>query len=419
MKPDSISIAVRWALGVSVLLCFPHAGRAQNLPAPPAPMDERERQRAERDAKKAAEQEEGDLKATVDKERREAEAAARDREKATARLIALEEKSQAPGPAKGGSAENLAPPPVASSQESREKERIQKAEEKARGEAEKARKKEEDRARAQEEQDAKRRRKDEERAQREAEKARQADDKARAAALKKEQQGAGSSPAPSSSAPLLTPPGPDPIRAGPLAEANREPLSKEEEKRRRELVKQIEKARAERDRLNREAEAAEGIARTARNAASEGQRAYEALATGLDVEDVSPPPPASPETETRRNRFVTKADERQATASRNAPQTTADPLRIALDLKNPDAEARQKAAFALASLGPDAQPATRALMAALADPTPAVRVAAAQALGRIGPGAAAAMAPLSAALTDPDGAVKNAAQAALLAIEGR
>jgi hypothetical protein len=191
-------------------------------------------------------------------------------------------------------------------------------------------------------------------------------------------------------------------------------LSKEEEKRRRELVKQIEKARTERDRLNREAEEAELVARTARTAANEGQRTYEALATGLEVEDVAPvvtPVEEGP----KKNRFVTKADVRDPQA---APQAAPDPLRIALDLRNADPEVRERAAFSLASLGPDAQPATRALMAAMTDANAAVRVAAAQALGRIGPGAALAFAPLKAALTDPDPAVKNAAQAALLAIQG-
>ena len=190
--------------------------------------------------------------------------------------------------------------------------------------------------------------------------------------------------------------------------------SKEEERRRKELVKQIEKARTERDRLVQDAEAAERLARTARTAANESQRAYEALTTGLEVEDITLP--AAPEDAPKKNRFRTKADEKQAAnpSGGNAP----DPLRVALDLKKPDPEDREKAAFALASMGPDALPATRALMAALADTNAAVRIAAAQALGRIGGGAAAAIAPLSAALTDPDPAVKNAAQAALIAIQG-
>ena len=202
-------------------------------------------------------------------------------------------------------------------------------------------------------------------------------------------------------------------------------LGKDEDKRRKDLVKRIEKARAERDRLTREAEDAQRIAQAARTAADEGQRAYETLTSGLEAAaaaDIAPAPsvgqteePAAP----RKNRFVTRAAEKQATAARTAPQAPPDPLRIALDLKSSDAEVREKAAFALASLGPDAQPATRALMVALADTNPAVRVAAAQALGRIGSGASAALAPLSAALTDPDPAVKNAAQAALLAIQGR
>jgi HEAT repeat protein len=139
------------------------------------------------------------------------------------------------------------------------------------------------------------------------------------------------------------------------------------------------------------------------------------------VQDVALPeaPAAAAPEAPRRNRFMTKADEKQAAAAKNAPVATVDPLRVALDLKSPVAETRERAAFTLASLGPDAQPATRALMAALTDANPAVRVAAAQALGRIGTGAAAAFAPLTAALTDPDPAVKNAAQAALLAIQGR
>jgi HEAT repeat protein len=197
-------------------------------------------------------------------------------------------------------------------------------------------------------------------------------------------------------------------------------LSKDEERRRKELVKQIEKARAERDRLNKEAEDAERLAKAARTAANEGQRAYEALATGLDVEDVSPTQAvaAAPEAP-KRNRFITMADEKEAAAAKKTPASAPDPLRIALDLRSAEPEVREKAAFALASLGPDAQPATRALMAALTDANPAVRVAAAQALGRIGTGASAAFAPLTAALTDPDPAVRNAAQAALLNIQSR
>lgn len=416
MKPVFMKSALRMAVAMSVLLVLPGAVVAQDPQASPTPMDEKARQRAEREAKKAAEQEEKLLKAAAEKERKEAEAAAKEREKTTARLAAEEQKSTEPAPA-------ATPGDVLT----REQERIQKAEEKARLEAEKARQKEQERVRAQEAKDAERRRKDEERAGREAAKAREAEDKARAAALKKEQEeadkaarravevGAGSTPstAPSTPAPsapreLAAPPPPG------------EPLSKDEEKRRRELVKQIEKARAERDRLTREAEDAERIAKAARTAANEGQRVYEALATGLDVEDVSPTTAAPPASEApKRNRFTTKADEKQAAAARNAPQVAADPLRIALDLKNPEPEAREKAAFALASLGPDAQPATRALMAALTDANPAVRVAAAQALGRIGTGAGAAVAPLTAALTDPDPSVKNAAQAALLSIQGR
>lgn len=412
MKPDSIRSGARLALAASVLFCLPRASMAQDPLAATTPVDEKARQRAEREAKKAAEQEERELKIAAEKERKEAEAAAREREKATARLMALEKGSKDPP------AERAAAAPEALT---REQERVRKAEEKARAEAEKARRKEDERARGQEARDVERRRKDEERAEREAAKARQSN---RPGADRLEPGNADAArPGVESSAPPGTSgTGTGAATAPTEPNADRPPLSKDEEKRRRELVKQIEKARAERDRLNRDAEAAEAIARTARNAANEGQRNYEALATGLDVAEVSLPAAAAatpPEAETRRNRFVTKADEKQASAALKAPQNAADPLRIALDLKNPDAEARQRAAFALASLGPDAQPATRALMAALADPNPGVRVAAAQALGRIGPAASAALAPLSAALTDPDPAVKNAAQAALLAIQAR
>ncbi len=309
----------------------------------------------------------------------------------------------------------------------REQERIQKAEEKARAEAEKARKKEEDRTRAQEAKDAERRRKDEQSAEREAAKARDNEEKARLEAVRKEQEEAAKAPkrldldaeAPPSQTGGVAP-APVPVQEEGAQPSNRTPLNKDEDKRRREQVKQIEKARGERDRLNLEAEEAERLARAARTAASEGQRSYEALTTGLSVEDISlPAAPPAEEAQPRKNRFVSKADEKLAAASKNAPQTAPDPLRIALDLKSPDAETRERAAFALASLGPDAQPATRALMAALADANAAVRVAAAQALGRIGIGAQAALAPLSAALTDPDPAVKNAAQAALVAIQSR
>ncbi len=412
MKSAFHNPAGRLFLAVTLALCVVSEVRAQDLQAAPTPVDEKARQRIEREAKKAAEQEEKALRAAAEKERKDAEAAAREREKTTARLAEQERKmgGQAAEPAPQGEA--LTP----------EQQRMLKAEEKARTEAEKARKNEEDRARAQEAKDAERRRKDEERAQREATKAREAEDKARATALRREQEEAdraarnarSSSPsgaAPSPDLPVASSPG---VPLGPGVS-----LSKDDEKRRRELVKQIEKARAERDRLNHEAEAAEGIARAARNAANDGQRVYEALATGLDVEDVAAPATAGEAEQPKRNRFLTKADVKQADIAKTTPQTAPDPLRIALDLKNPEAESRERAAFALASLGPDALPATRALMAALTDANPAVRVAAAQALGRIGPGAAAAIAPLSAALTDPDPAVKNAAQAALFAIQGR
>ncbi len=400
MKSAFMKRAFRLAMAL-LLASVPLAASAQDPQTSPTPLEEMARQRAAREAKKAAEQEERTLRARAEKERKEAAALAKEREKVTARLAEMERISQ---PA---AAERPAP---SSETVTPEQERIQN-EEKARAEAERARKKEEDRARAQEAKDADRRRKDEERAEREAARARANEDKARAEALKKEQEEADKAARRDRAAGGLSP------QTAPPRGESAVPLSKDEEKRRKDLVKQIEKARAERDRLNREAEQAEGLARAARTAASEGQRTYEALTTGLDVEDVALPGPLPADVAQKKNRFVTKADEKLAAAPRNTQ--VADPLRIALELKNPDPEEREKAAFALASLGPDAQPATRALMAALADGSAAVRVAAAQALGRIGTGAVAALAPLSAALTDPDPAVKNAAQAALLAIQGR
>jgi hypothetical protein len=407
MKPASMKSVRRMALSLCLLAFLPSRAKAQDPQTEPTPMDEKARQKAEREAKKAAEQEEKQLKAAAEKERREAEAAARERD----RVAARQAKEAAAATAKGGTAtENPAPatpssPPAEAL--TKEQERAAKAEEKARSEAEKARQKEESRIKAQEAKDEERRRKDEERANREAQKAREAEDKARAESLAKGTD-AGAAPNPKAS------------EKSPSEKTSKSDLPKDDDKHRRELVKQIEKARAERDRLNKEAEDAEKLAKTARAAANEGQRAYEALATGLDVEDVTPTPgPAAIPEGPKKSRFVTKADEKQAAAAKSAPPVAADPLRIALDLKNPDADAREKAAFALASLGSDALPATRALMAALTDANPAVRVAAAQALGRIGSGAAAALAPLTAALTDPDPAVKNAAQAALLSIQGR
>jgi len=401
MKLVSLKSTLRMLVAVCALAVLPSGVRAQDPQASPTP-DEKAREKAGREAKKAAEQEEKQLKAAAEKERREAEAAIREREKAAARLgkggAGTEPKESTPD-------KPVAPTPSAIPSESSSKD--QKAEEKARIEAEKARQKEEERLRAQEAKDAERRRKDEEHAGREAQKAREAEDKARVDALKKE---ADSIPAtPSSNA-----------KAPPAPQTRSEPLPKDDDKHRKELVKQIEKARADRDRLNHEAEDAEKLAKAARTAANESQRAYEALATGLEVEDVTPAPGAAPSPDApKRSRFMTKADEKQAANAKNAPAVVADPLRLALDLKSPEPEAREKAAFALASLGPDAQPATRALMAALTDANPSVRVAAAQALGRIGTGASAALAPLTAALTDPDPAVRNAAQAALFAVQGR
>ena len=421
MKPVFKHSAGRMALVMAFLLAVPSIVKAQDVQPSPTPLDERAQQRAEKEAKKAAEQEEKALRTAAEKERKAAEAAAKRRAKDAPRLeesgprVDAPVAADAPKPAPTALPVETPNPDVA---------RMQRAEEKARAEAEKARQREDDRIRAQEAKDAERRRKDEERALREAAKAREIEDKARAAALKKEQEEAEknarrnrsnpdstaaptSAPAPREETPQVAAPEPVILKG-----------SKDEDRRRKELVKQIEKARAERDRLNREAEAAEGLARAARIAANDGQRSYEALTTGLDVEDITLPPAPAEETP-RKNRFVTKADEKAASAAKNAPQNAPDPLRIALDLKRPEPEEREKAAFALASLGPDALPATRALMAALADTNASVRIAAAQALGRIGPGATAAIPPLAAALTDPDPAVKNAAQAALIAIQGR
>lgn len=428
MKPVFQKTTVLMALAVSLLLGLPTVVKAQDPAASPTPMDERARQRAEREAKKAAEKEEKELRATAEKERKEAEAAAKERDKAAARRAAEEKKSQQAGTETKG-AQATEKPALSPDALTRDQVRMQEAEKRARAEAEKARLREEERTRAQEAKDVERRRKDEERAQREAAKAREAEDRARAAALKREQgesdkaarraHETGAETAPSDNPPAQAAPAATPLPQAATSSSG-EPVSKDAEKRRKELVKQIEKARAERDRLTREAEDAERIAKAARTAANEGQRSYEALATGLDVEDVTLPTPAAPvEAQPKRNRFTTKADEKQAAAAKSAPQAAPDPLRIALDLKSPDAETREKTAFALATLGPDAQPATRALMAALTDANAAVRVAAAQALGRIGTGAGAALTPLTAALTDPDPAVRNAAQAALLAIQGR
>lgn len=404
MNSVFIKSAARASLTLSLMFA---AGvvRSQDAQAVPTPLDEKAQQRIERDAKKAAEDEERSLRGASERERKDAESMARNRDKGAAQAIRSVQSAadNAPQQATGDS-----------------QDRVSKAEEKARIEAEKARKKEEDRTKAQEARDAERRRQDEERAEREAGKARDNAEKNRMAALKKEQEDADRNARRPQSAP-------DAVATASAAPVQDQrdvtaPVivgSKEDERRRKDLVKQIEKSRAERDRLNKEAEEADRLARSARTAAGEAQRSYEALTTGLSVEDVAAPdsPPAAEAP--KRNRFVTKADQRQAEVSKNSPQTAADPLRIALELRAADAESRERAAFALASLGPDAAPATRALMAALADANASVRVAAAQALGRIGPGASMALAPLSAALTDPDPAVKNAAQAALLAVQGR
>jgi|JI10StandDraft_1071094.scaffolds.fasta_scaffold74373_2 hypothetical protein len=400
MKPAFTAVC-RLALALCLLGSLSNTARAQGAATSPTPLDARAQERALKDAKKAAEKESAEMKAAVEKERKEAVNAAQKRAKAT--------------PAQQKPAELPAARPVPEVQNP-EIESARKAEAKAQAEAEKARRKEEDRIRAEDAREAERRRKDEERVEREAEKAREREEKARAEAERKEaQEAAKSSGADKDAGRERTEPT---ARTAERTAARPDPAIQGDDRKRRELVRQIERARAERDRLNQKAAEAEQLAKAARAAVLESQRALEALTTGLDLEDVTPTPASPAEPVAKKSRFVTKADVIQ-TASPKDPKAAADPLRVALDLKKPLPEERERAAFALASLGPEAQPATRALMAALADTSAAVRTAAAQALGRIGPGAATAIAPLSAALSDPDPAVKNAAQAALIAIQGR
>lgn len=403
MKPAFTAVC-RLALALCLLGSLSNTARAQGAATSPTPLDARAQERALKEAKRAAEKESAELKAAVEKERKEAVNAAQKRARAT--------------PAQQKPAELPAARPVPEVQ-SPEIESARKAEAKAQAEAEKARRKEEDRIRAEDAREAERRRKDEERAEREAEKAREREEKARAEAERKEaQEAAKSSGADKDAGRERTEPTARTAERTAGTAARPDPAIQGDDRKRRELVRQIERARAERDRLNQKAAEAEQLAKAARAAVLESQRALEALTTGLDLEDVTPTPASPAEPVAKKSRFVTKADVIQTAAPKD-PKAAADPLRVALDLKKPLPEERERAAFALASLGPEAQPATRALMAALADTSAAVRTAAAQALGRIGPGAATAIAPLSAALSDPDPAVKNAAQAALIAIQGR
>ncbi len=311
MTPAVLKSAARMFLALTFLLANPGLARSQD-PSAASTVQNQKKRLDENNAKKAAEQEEKALREAAEKERKEAEAAAKEREKTTARLVTAEPQAKVERP-------------IASVQApTRAQERIQQAEAKARIEAEKARKREEDRARAQEAKDAEQRRKDEERAGREAAKARESQDRTRAASLQKEHEQAEKAPsrreggapaetAAKSGAPSRPNPVPSPASAPPPGKADARP--------RKELVRQIEKARAERDRLSREADEAERLARAARAAANEGQRAYEAMTTGLGIEDVAvpaAPPPA--DGAPRKNRFLTKADEKQAAALKNAPQ---------------------------------------------------------------------------------------------------
>ena len=116
-------------------------------------------------------------------------------------------------------------------------------------------------------------------------------------------------------------------------------LSREDERKRRELIKRIEKARGERDRMAKEAEDAQRIALAARTAAEEGQRLYEALTLGLEERGVEGAPGepsttrASDPLAPKKSRFVTRASERAAASKASPSGATIDPLRVALDLK--------------------------------------------------------------------------------------
>lgn len=83
-------------------------------------------------------------------------------------------------------------------------------------------------------------------------------------------------------------------------------------------------------------------------------------------------------------------------------------------LKDPQADVRDRAAQALARMGPPAQEAVPALVAALNDTDWRVRRSAARALGQIGPGAEAAVPALIEVIRNPEadrGAPKDAALA--------
>jgi HEAT repeat protein len=86
---------------------------------------------------------------------------------------------------------------------------------------------------------------------------------------------------------------------------------------------------------------------------------------------------------------------------------------LAKELRNEDAQVRQRAAIALAELGPKAKAAVPALISALRDPDPGVRRMAASALGEIGPDARRAVPALKNALKDENAQVEKDAAAAL------
>ena len=87
-------------------------------------------------------------------------------------------------------------------------------------------------------------------------------------------------------------------------------------------------------------------------------------------------------------------------------------------LASPDVAVRREAAKALARVGRGAEPALRALLAALGDKDKTVRAQAARALGRIGPPARAAVPALTAMSRDSDVIVSREARAALESIGG-
>jgi HEAT repeat protein len=82
-------------------------------------------------------------------------------------------------------------------------------------------------------------------------------------------------------------------------------------------------------------------------------------------------------------------------------------------LRSPAARSRERAAYLLGGLGPEAAPAVSALASTLADSDPLVRQACAWALGRVGPPAAQAVPALQAATRDEDPVTADLAWLAL------